>query len=175
MMGRAKRSEGLHQCGRRDSDGGFGANARSMDLFVTALACALPLTLAGCGNNGPPDFALSLVSGQTATATITQGGTTPDQLPGGCGEWLGGQHHAGVERAAAGGGCCAGLGDGGDRIATDVRAERGFRRSRDSCTGHLDGNRGLGESAGFELDHPHADADTVGDGSGHALKDFVTL
>jgi hypothetical protein len=45
--------------------------------FMTALACALPLTLAGCGNNGPPDFALSLASGQTATATITQGGTTP--------------------------------------------------------------------------------------------------
>jgi hypothetical protein len=45
--------------------------------FMTALACALPLTLAACGNNGPPDFALSLVSGQTATASITQGGTTP--------------------------------------------------------------------------------------------------
>jgi hypothetical protein len=42
-----------------------------------AMACALPLILAGCGNNGPPDFALSLASGQTATATITQGGTTP--------------------------------------------------------------------------------------------------
>jgi hypothetical protein len=45
--------------------------------FMTAVACALPLTLAGCGNNGPPDFALSLASGQTATASITQGGTTP--------------------------------------------------------------------------------------------------
>jgi len=44
---------------------------------MTALACALPLMLAACGNNGPPDFALSLVSGQTATASITQGGTTP--------------------------------------------------------------------------------------------------
>jgi hypothetical protein len=38
--------------------------------------CALPLTLAGCGNNGPPDFTLSLASGQTSTASITQGGTT---------------------------------------------------------------------------------------------------
>ncbi len=44
---------------------------------MMTMACALPLTLAGCGNNGPPDFALSLASGQTATATITQGGTVP--------------------------------------------------------------------------------------------------
>ena len=44
------------------------------------MACALPLTLAACGNNGSPDFALSLASGQTATATITQGGTTPIQF-----------------------------------------------------------------------------------------------
>ncbi|HZD77535.1 MAG TPA: hypothetical protein VE218_11045 [Acidobacteriaceae bacterium] len=41
------------------------------------MLCAFPLTLAGCGNNGPPDFALSLASGQTATATVKQGGTTP--------------------------------------------------------------------------------------------------
>jgi len=47
------------------------------NFLVAALACALPMALAGCGNNGPPDFALSLVSGQTATAAITQGGTTP--------------------------------------------------------------------------------------------------
>jgi hypothetical protein len=44
--------------------------------LMTAVLCALPLTLTGCGNSGPPDFALSLASGQTATATITQGGTT---------------------------------------------------------------------------------------------------
>jgi hypothetical protein len=44
------------------------------NFLVAALACALPLTLAACGNNGPPDFTLSLASGQTATATITQGG-----------------------------------------------------------------------------------------------------
>ena len=43
--------------------------------LMTAVLCALPLTLAGCGNNGPPDFTLSLASGQTAAATITQGGT----------------------------------------------------------------------------------------------------
>jgi hypothetical protein len=47
------------------------------NFLVAAVACALPLALAGCGNNGPPDFVLSLVSGQTATASITQGGTTP--------------------------------------------------------------------------------------------------
>ena len=46
------------------------------NLLVGALACALPLTLVACGNNGPPDFTLSLASGQTATATITQGGAT---------------------------------------------------------------------------------------------------
>ncbi len=44
---------------------------------MVAFAWALPLTVAACGNNGPPDFALSLASGQTANATITQGGTTP--------------------------------------------------------------------------------------------------
>lgn len=42
---------------------------------MTAMLCALPLTLAGCGNSGPPDFTLSLASGQAATATITQGAT----------------------------------------------------------------------------------------------------
>lgn len=47
---------------------------------VTAVACAFPLTLAGCGSNGPPDFNLSLGSGQPATATIPQGGTTPIQF-----------------------------------------------------------------------------------------------
>ena len=40
-------------------------------------ACLLPLTLAGCGDNAPPDFTLSLASGQTAKAMITQGGTVP--------------------------------------------------------------------------------------------------
>jgi hypothetical protein len=45
--------------------------------LIIAVACAFPLVLAGCGSSGPPDFALSLASGQTATATITQGGTTP--------------------------------------------------------------------------------------------------
>jgi hypothetical protein len=44
---------------------------------MAAFACALPLAITACGNNGPPDFALSLASGQAAAATITQGGTTP--------------------------------------------------------------------------------------------------
>ncbi|MFL6428666.1 MAG: hypothetical protein ACJ71S_10515 [Acidobacteriaceae bacterium] len=47
---------------------------------MTAAACALLFTLAACGNNGPPDFALALASGQTSTASITQGGTTPIQF-----------------------------------------------------------------------------------------------
>jgi hypothetical protein len=47
------------------------------NVLVAALACVLPLTLAACGDNGPPNFGLSLASGQTATASITQGGTTP--------------------------------------------------------------------------------------------------
>ena len=42
----------------------------------TLPACALVL-LAGCGNNEAPDFGLSLASGQTANAKITQGGTIP--------------------------------------------------------------------------------------------------
>jgi hypothetical protein len=45
--------------------------------LVTAVMCVFPLTLAGCGDNGPPDFTLSLASGQTTKATIVQGGTTP--------------------------------------------------------------------------------------------------
>ena len=44
---------------------------------MAAFACVLPLTIAACGNSGPPDFALSLASGQPAAVTITQGGTTP--------------------------------------------------------------------------------------------------
>jgi hypothetical protein len=49
-------------------------------FLVMAAVCALPLLLAGCGDNAPPDFTLSLASGQTAKATITQGGTTPIQF-----------------------------------------------------------------------------------------------
>jgi hypothetical protein len=49
-------------------------------FLVMAAVCALPLVLAGCGENAPPDFTLSLASGQTAKATITQGGTTPIQF-----------------------------------------------------------------------------------------------
>jgi hypothetical protein len=48
--------------------------------LAAVLVCALLLTLAGCGDNGPPDFTLALASGQTAKATITQGGTTPVQF-----------------------------------------------------------------------------------------------
>jgi hypothetical protein len=44
---------------------------------MAAFACVLPLAIAACGDNGPPDFALSLASGQAAAATITQGGTIP--------------------------------------------------------------------------------------------------
>lgn len=47
------------------------------NVVMAAFVCALPLAIAACGNNGPPDFTLALASGQTAAATITQGGTTP--------------------------------------------------------------------------------------------------
>ncbi|HEX6495003.1 MAG TPA: hypothetical protein VF018_05935 [Acidobacteriaceae bacterium] len=50
------------------------------NAWITAAACALLFALAACGNNGPPDFALSLASGQTASASVTQGGTTPIQF-----------------------------------------------------------------------------------------------
>jgi hypothetical protein len=46
------------------------------NAVVIGLACTLPFTVAACGDNSPPDFTLALASGQTATATITQGGTT---------------------------------------------------------------------------------------------------
>lgn len=46
-------------------------------FLLMGAICALPLTFAGCGDNAPPDFTLSLASGQTAKATITQGGATP--------------------------------------------------------------------------------------------------
>jgi hypothetical protein len=54
--------------GRKQKRGGW------ISLVMGAV-CALPLTLVGCGDNAPPDFTLSLVSGQTAKATIVQGGT----------------------------------------------------------------------------------------------------
>jgi hypothetical protein len=50
------------------------------NALVAVGACSLPLTLVGCGSSGPPDFTLSLASGQTATATIAQGGTTNIQF-----------------------------------------------------------------------------------------------
>jgi hypothetical protein len=53
-----------------------GSNMRGRWIsLVTAVFCALPLTLAGCGNSGPPDFTLSLASGQPTAVTITQGAT----------------------------------------------------------------------------------------------------
>jgi hypothetical protein len=42
--------------------------------LAAVLVCAL--TLAGCGDNGPPDFVLSLGTDQPAAVGITQGGTT---------------------------------------------------------------------------------------------------
>lgn len=45
-------------------------------FWILVLACAFLPVLAGCGDNGPPDFTLSLASGQTSAATITQGATT---------------------------------------------------------------------------------------------------
>jgi hypothetical protein len=44
-------------------------------FWMAVLACVLLPGLAGCGNSGPPDFALSLAGGQASNATITQGGT----------------------------------------------------------------------------------------------------
>jgi hypothetical protein len=44
--------------------------------LAAVLVCALPLTLAGCGDNAPPDFTLSLGTDQPAAVSITQGGTT---------------------------------------------------------------------------------------------------
>lgn len=56
---------------------GFGRVCRFS--WLTAM-CVLALALAGCGDNGPPDFTLSLASGQTATARITQGGRAQIKL-----------------------------------------------------------------------------------------------
>jgi hypothetical protein len=69
------RGSGASQCAE-DVREDFARMRGRWNLLVGALACALPLTLVACGNNGPPDFTLSLASGQTATATITQGGAT---------------------------------------------------------------------------------------------------
>jgi hypothetical protein len=62
-------------CGR-----GFGRMRGRWNALKVVVACALPFTAASCGNSGPPDFTLSLASGQTATATIAQGGTTNIQF-----------------------------------------------------------------------------------------------
>ena len=45
-------------------------------FLVMAALCALLLPLAGCGDNTPPDFVLSLGTDQPAAVSITQGGTT---------------------------------------------------------------------------------------------------
>ena len=92
------------------------------------------------------------------------------QFSGGCCIWLNGEHHSGIERAAGEGRGCAGLRDGWDRIAADFHTERGVQRSRDQCAGHADGHRCLGEFAGFEFDHPHADVDASGYCIRHTLK-----
>lgn len=63
----------VHPSGRKDR---FGSVCARWISHVTVAACALPLMLAGCGSSGPPDFSLSLASGETSTASITQGGTT---------------------------------------------------------------------------------------------------
>ncbi len=72
----------LAASGRRNLERMRGRRRRRSfwNAWITTAACALLFTLAGCGNNGPPDFALSLASGQTANATIIQGGTTPIQF-----------------------------------------------------------------------------------------------
>lgn len=64
----------VHPSGQRAE--GFGRVQRRWTSWLTAAVCALVLALAGCGNNGPPDFTLSLASSQTSKATITPGGTT---------------------------------------------------------------------------------------------------
>lgn len=63
----------VHPSGQRAE--GFGRVRGRQSSWITAGMCALVLTLAGCGNNAPPDFTLSLASGQTAAASITPGGT----------------------------------------------------------------------------------------------------
>jgi hypothetical protein len=60
----------VHPSGQRRA--GFGRVRRFS--WLTAVS-ALLVTLAGCGDNGPPDFTLSLASGQPAAVTITAGGT----------------------------------------------------------------------------------------------------
>lgn len=44
--------------------------------LLLGMGLSAALTLTACGNSGPPDFDLTLASGQTATATVAQGGTT---------------------------------------------------------------------------------------------------
>lgn len=63
----------VHPSGQMRESPGRRRGARWMG-WVMAAACALPL--AGCGDNSPPDFTLALASGQTAKASIVQGGTT---------------------------------------------------------------------------------------------------
>ncbi len=45
-------------------------------MLLLAVGSALPMLVAACGDNGPPDFVLSLASGQPAAATISPGGST---------------------------------------------------------------------------------------------------
>ena len=125
--------------------------------LMTAVLCALPLTLAGCGNNGPPDFTLTLASGQTGAATITQGGTAEHRIRGGSGARFDRQHHAGVEWSAAEGRRRAGRSNGGDRFTADFCSKCGLQCVGHQRPRHADGDRHFGKCAELRLDHAFAD------------------
>jgi hypothetical protein len=66
---------GVHPTGQTGEEFGRMRGGRWI-FWMAVLGCAFLPGLAACGTSGPPDFALSLASGQTSNATITQGGTT---------------------------------------------------------------------------------------------------
>ncbi len=129
---------------------------------MAAFACVLPLTIAACGNNGPPDFALSLASGQPAAATITQGGTTPVIIQVSAVKGSTGSITLVLSGLPPGVGVAPGSATVGIGSPQTFQSERRVYGAGDQHAGDADSDRRFGESAQLELDHAHADADAVG-------------
>ena len=89
------------------------------------------------------------------------------------GQGFDGEHHAGAQRVAHGGGCCAGLGYGRDRVDADVRIECRVYCNCDQRAGDAYGDGGIGKPAELKFDYAYADADLIGGGTADSSGDNV--
>ncbi len=154
----------LTECGR-----GFERMRGRWNGVMAAFACVLPLTIAACGNNGPPDFALSLASGQPAAATITQGATAPVTIQVSAVKGSTGSITLVLSGLPPGVGVAPGSATVGIGSPQMLCPECCVRCSRDERAGHADGDRGVRKSALLQLDHAYADRDADGGGTDDIL------